>query len=228
MIEPLVEAIDRVLAVVAGLEPAVLAVALVAFTAVETTALIGAVVPGDVAVLLAGSTVDSPARFVLVAAAASAGTWLGDLVGYGIGRLIGPRVRVSRFGRMVGESRWQRAEAYLAGRGASVLVPVRFVALVHAVTPVVAGTVRMPLRRFVLFAALGAVTWACVYTAVGAAAGAAYREYRELGLLTTVGFVGLTLVVLLTRRLRRRRRTARALRRDQVCQLAGSGQSPVA
>jgi len=209
MIEPLVDLVDRVLAVVAGLDPLVLALTVLAFTALETTALIGTVVPGDVVVLLAGSTVDSPARFVLVAAAASAGTCLGDLVGYTIGRLVGPRVRVSRFGRMVGERRWRVAEAYLAGRGAPVLVPVRFVAVAHAVTPIVAGTVRMPLRRFMLFAALGAVSWACAYTAIGAAAGAAYREYRELGLLTTIGIVGLVLLVVLTRRLRRRRRAGR-------------------
>src|SRR5690606_34089681 len=99
MIEPLVDLVDRVLAVVAGLDPLVLALTVLAFTALETTALIGTVVPGDVVVLLAGSTVDSPARFVLVAAAASAGTCLGDLVGYTIGLLVGPRVRVSRVGR---------------------------------------------------------------------------------------------------------------------------------
>ncbi|HEY8451399.1 MAG: VTT domain-containing protein [Micromonosporaceae bacterium] len=210
MIEPLVEVVDRVLAVVAGLDPVVLALAVMAFTALETTALIGTVVPGDVAVLLAGSTVDSPGRFALVAAAATTGTCLGDLGGYAIGRLVGPRVRVSRFGRMIGERRWRVAEAYLAGRGAPVLVPVRFVAVAHAVTPIVCGTVRMPLRKFALFASLGAVSWACVYTAVGAAAGAAYREYRELGLLTTIGIVGVALVVVLIRRLRRRRSAGHA------------------
>jgi membrane-associated protein len=178
MIERLVDAVDRVLDVVAGLDTWVLVLVVVAFTTLETTALIGSVMPGDAVVLLAASTVDSPLRFVAVLAAASGGTYLGDLAGYGIGRVVGPRLRTSRFGRLLGEHRWARAEAYLAGRGASVLVPVRFAAVVHAVAPVVAGTVGMPLRRFALFAGLGAIAWAGSYTVLGTAVGAASRAAR--------------------------------------------------
>jgi membrane-associated protein len=203
---PLLDLVDRVLDVLAGLDPLLLALATVAFTALETTALVGLVVPGDAAVLLAGSTVDSPARFVLVLAAAALGTYTGELTGYGIGRAVGPKLRYSRFGRLLGEHRWARAEAYLAGRGASVLVPVRFVSVAHAVAPVVCGTVRMPLRRFARWAGLGALLWATVYTSIGTAAGAAYREYRELGLLTTLAVVMTSAVVVYVRRVLRRRR----------------------
>jgi membrane-associated protein len=205
---PLLDLIDHVLDVLAGLDPWLLVLATAGFTALETTALVGLVVPGDAAVLLAGSTVDSPTRFGLVLGAAAGGTYTGELVGYGIGRSVGPRLRYSRFGRLLGEHRWARAEEYLSGRGASVLIPVRFVSVAHAVAPVLCGTVRMPLRRFALWAGVGAVLWATVYTSVGTAAGAAYREYRELGLLTTVGVIVITMAVVFGRRLLRRRRAA--------------------
>jgi membrane-associated protein len=205
---PLLDLVDRVLETLAGLDPWLLVLATAGFTALETTALIGLVVPGDAAVLLAGSTVDSPARFAMVLGAAAGGTYAGELIGYGIGRAVGPKIRYSRFGRLLRERRWAAAEAYLSGRGASVLVPVRFVAVAHAVTPILCGTVRMPLRRFALWSGVGAVLWASVYTSVGTAAGAAYREYRELGLLTTIGVVLLSVVVILVRRLLRRRRAA--------------------
>jgi membrane-associated protein len=205
---PLLDLVDRVLDILGGLDPLLLALATAAFTALETTALIGLVVPGDAAVLLAGSTVDSPARFALVLAAAALGTYAGELGGYGLGRAVGPRLRDSRFGRLLGEHRWAHAEAYLAGRGASVLVPVRFVSVAHAVAPLLCGTVRMPLRRFAFWAGLGAVLWATVYTSIGTAAGAAYREYRELGLLTTLVVIVTSVVVVYVRRLLRRRRAA--------------------
>jgi membrane protein DedA with SNARE-associated domain len=38
--------------------------------------------------------------------------------------------------------RFDRAEAYLRGRGASALVAVRFVAVIHTVVPIVAGVVK--------------------------------------------------------------------------------------
>jgi membrane-associated protein len=209
VIEWLLDLVDHALDLLNGLDPLLLALATAAFTALETTALVGLVVPGDAAVLLASSTVDSPARFMMIVTAAAGGTYLGELAGYGIGRAVGPRLRHSRFGRFLGEQRWARAEAYLGGRGAPVLVPIRFVSVLHAVAPVVAGTVRMPLRRFALWAGAGAVLWAVVYTSLGTAAGAAYREYRGLGLLTTLAVICASAVVMYIRRWRRRRRERR-------------------
>lgn len=186
MIESLTDLLDQSLDALAGLDPITLALVLGLFTVLETTALIGTLVPGDAAVLLAGSTVDSPARFALVMLVAATGSYAGELIGYGMGRGVGPRLRISRLGRLVGEHRWAQTEAYLAGRGAPVLVPIRFASVLHAVAPVVAGTVRMPLRRFATWAGLGALAWAASYTAIGTAAGTAYREYGHLGLLVTL------------------------------------------
>ncbi|MGH2603145.1 MAG: DedA family protein, partial [Dehalococcoidia bacterium] len=181
--------VDTILNWLAGVDPTTLGLLTAGFTALETTALIGLVVPGDLVVLLAGSTAATPQRIMLILLAAALGTYVGELCGYGLGRLAGPRLRYSRLGRMLGERRWQRAESYLAGRGAPVLVPARFVSVVHAVAPVVAGTVRMPVRKFAFWSAVGAVVWATTYTAVGAAAGSAYRTYGHLGLALSVGLM---------------------------------------
>src|SRR5215211_5933671 len=152
--------VDAPVTGLAGLDPVWLAAMTAAITALEATVGIGLLVPGDLIVLLAGSTVDGPGRFALVVFAATAGTLTGDMIGYGLGRAAGGRIRASRLGRRLGEARWARAERYLAGRGARVLVPIRFVSVVHAIAPVLAGTVRMPFRRFVAWAALGAFIWA--------------------------------------------------------------------
>lgn len=196
--------VDRVMQLLTDFNPATLALVTILFTMMETTALLGLLVPGDIVVLLAGSTAATPHRFAVVLGAAAIGTFSGELLGYGLGRRVGPRLRTSRFGRRVGrEQRWERAERYLSGRGARVLIPVRFVSVLHAIAPVVAGTAGMPLRRFAWWAGLGAVVWASTYTSVGALAGGAYRKYGNLGLLTSI-FVIISTSVLWTVRARRR------------------------
>lgn len=207
MLEPLNDLVDTILVWLAGLDPTLLAALTAVFTALETTALIGLVVPGDVIVLLAGSTTDSLGRFVLVVAAAAGGSFAGELGGYALGRAVGPGLRRTWFGRRIGEARWQRAEDFLTGAGARMLVAVRFVSVAHAITPVVAGMVGMPLKRFALWCGLGAVLWAITYTAIGAAAGAAYRQYGHIGLYTSLG---ITLAVIAVVFIRSRRRTPAA------------------
>jgi membrane-associated protein len=198
----------RVIELLAAMDPTHLMLITMMLTLLETTALVGLLIPGDIAVLLAGSTASSPGRFALVLAAASTGTYLGELGGYTIGRLAGPRLRRSR---LIKEHRWAQAEAYLNGKGARVLVPVRFVSVIHAVAPVLAGTVHMPFKRFAFWAGIGALVWAGVYTSVGAAAGTAYRHFGHLGLATSTLLITATAIVVAVRsRARRRPATSRS------------------
>ena len=116
-------------------------VAVCVVMALETTMLVGLVVPGDLVVLFAASTVDTPIEFVLVVAAVTLGSLAGETVGYGVGRRWGPRVRSSRAGRRLGEERWRRAADYLERRGGRAVFVARYLAAIHALTPIVAGTV---------------------------------------------------------------------------------------
>lgn len=134
--------------------------------------------------------------------------YLGGLGGYAIGRAAGPRLRRSR---LIKEHRWAQAEAYLNGKGARVLVPARFVSVVHAVAPIVAGTVRMPFQRLAFWAGLGAVVWAAVYTGVGVVAGTAYRHFGHLGLAISAALITAGAIVMAVRsRARRQPVTSRS------------------
>jgi membrane-associated protein len=166
-----------------GLHPAVLYLLTGAFMVLETSLLVGLVVPGDSVVLLAGSTVTGSTRFSALVAASTLGSLLGESVGYLLGRRYGDRLRRGRLGRRLGEDAWDNAEAFLAGRGGRAVAAARFVAVVHALVPVVAGSVRMRYRRFLGWSALGAVAWSVTLVGIGALAGASWRRYGErLGL----------------------------------------------
>jgi membrane-associated protein len=84
----------------------------------------------------------------------------------------------------------------------------RFVAVVHALVPVLAGSVRMGYRRFLGWSALGAVAWSLTFVGVGSLAGASWRQYGErfgLAGLVVLGVVGLAAWSLRTARRRSRR-----------------------
>jgi membrane protein DedA with SNARE-associated domain len=204
MVQPLDDLVDRGLRLLADLDVGTLAALMVLFTALEATALVGLLVPGDAMVLLAGSTIDGPDRFGLLLSSTTAGTLAGAWIGYAIGRAIGPRLRTTWLGRRLGEQRWTRVESYLADAGAAMLVPLRFVSFVHVIGPLVAGTVRMPWRRFAIWSGLASLAWATTYTTAGAVAGTAYRHYGHLGLYTSVAVTSVVLTVVLVRVRRRR------------------------
>lgn len=99
---------------------------------------------------------------------------------------------------------------YVQRRGGHAVFVARYLAAVHALTPIVAGTLGMRYRRFVAWAAAGAATGAGLYVGLGTLAGASYRQdadtvgtatYVVIGVVAGVGaFVGL--VALRRRRLR--------------------------
>jgi membrane-associated protein len=132
------------------------------------------------------------------------GSLTGESVGYLLGRRYGSRLRTSRLGRRLGEHRWAAAEAFLAGRGGRAVAAARFVALVHALVPVVAGTVGMSYRRLIGWGALGAVAWSMLYVGIGAAAGASWRHYGDRVGLAGLAVLGATLATLLVVRAARR------------------------
>jgi len=175
----MVELIDNLLAALAGLPLWALAAAVAVVMALEASLLTGVAVPGDLVVLFAASTATTPTRFVVLWAAVAAGSVVGETVGYGIGRVFGERVQASRVGRWLGPQRWARAAEFLQRRGARAVFAGRFLAAVHAVLPIVAGTVRMRYRRFLAACVVGALTWSVLYMTIGALAGASYRAVAE-------------------------------------------------
>lgn len=184
--------VDSVLAEVGQLPWWAVLVAVCVVMALETTMLVGVVVPGDLVVLFAASTARTPVELGLLVGAVLLGSLLGETVGYGVGRRWGARVRYSRAGRRLGEQRWVRAGDYLEQRGGQAVFLARYLAAIHALTPIVAGAVGMRYRRFIAWCAAGGFTWSVLYVVLGAAAGASYRHYADaLGTATSVAIGGL-------------------------------------
>ncbi|MBX9389063.1 DedA family protein [Streptomonospora nanhaiensis] len=209
-----------------GLPAPAVALAVLVFMALETTALIGLFAPGDPVVLFAGATVTDAGGFALMCAATLGGALIGETAGYAIGRLGGERFRRSRMGRWIGEDRWLHAEEVLARpRGGLAIIGSRFVAVVHAIVPVLAGTVGMPYRRFIGWAMAGSTLWALVHIGIGAVFRAAVgADGGGLGAVTAVVLVCGAVLMLLSGRRPRRARDAAAGAAGGAVPPAGSEQ----
>jgi membrane-associated protein len=200
----MLDATDGLLSALSGLHPALLLALTALFNTLETSLFVGLIVPGDSVVLLAGTTVTGPGRFAALVAASTLGSLLGESIGYWVGNRHGDRLR-----RRLGEDAWTKAEAFFEGRRGGAVAAARFVAVVHAFVPLVAGAAGMRYRRFIGWSAAGALAWSLLYVSVGAAAGASWRQFGErLGLSGLAVLAVLLGTAWLVRRARRHRPAA--------------------
>ena len=98
--------------------------------------------------------------------AAIAGAILGDNAGYGIGHWGGYRLLV-RYGHYIRlhQVRVKVARYLFQRHGGKVVFFGRFVSILRAYAAFLAGTTRMPWRRFLFFNAAGGIVWASIYGA---------------------------------------------------------------
>ena len=171
----------------------------------ETSVLIGLIVPGDTIVIVAATAVDTPAEFAALVAVVIVGALGGESVGFALGRFFGPRIRHSRLGRRLGEHNWRRAENYVDRRGGIAVFVSRFLPVLHSLVPLTVGMSTMRYRRFIAWTLPACVLWASAYVSVGALAAGSYRELAEKlhwAGYVFVGIIALFLVaVLVTKKL---------------------------
>jgi membrane protein DedA with SNARE-associated domain len=114
------------------------------------------------AALYAGST--HRLQIVLVIAFAAAGAIVGDNLGFAVGHWGGYRL-VRRYGRYIrlDESRLKLGQYLFRKHGGKVVFFGRFVSILRAYAAFLAGTNRMPWRRFLVFNAAGGIVWSTLY-----------------------------------------------------------------
>lgn len=158
----------------------------------EDALFVGFVLPGETAVVLGGVAASQgtvgivPLCIVVVVAAV-----VGDSVGYELGRIWGTKVLASH--RL---DRWRpqldKASNFLQRKGASAVFLGRFTAFFRAVMPALAGSARMPYRRFLPWNMLGGLIWGIAFSLVGYLAGNSYKTVEK-----TVGRTGAIVVVVI-------------------------------
>ena len=129
----------------------------------EAAILVGMVLPGETALLVAGVFCNAKygdlnlGIMIAVAVVAAIG---GDSVGYEFGRHFGPSLRRSRLGEWVGAHRWAAVDGFIQRHGGKAVLLGRLTALLRALMPSMAGMSGMRYRTFLLWNAAGGIIWA--------------------------------------------------------------------
>jgi undecaprenyl-diphosphatase len=152
----------------------------------ETGAFVGLVAPGETAVIAGGVIAgqDNVNIFVLLPL-----VWLcciaGDTVSFWLGRRLGrnfmlkhgPKVKIT-------EERLEKVEAFFARRGGITILIGRFLGLIRALAPFVAGASKMPFRTFLPYDIVGCGLWASTFTLLG------YFSWRNIDRAAEIASTG--------------------------------------
>jgi membrane-associated protein len=157
------------------------------------------ILPGDsllfaIGLFIAGGEVD--VNLVVACLVLSVAAFLGNVVGYEIGRAIGTPL-YEREGRFLKKKYFDDTSAFFDRHGAKALVLGRFVPIVRTFITVVAGVSRMDRRHFFVWSGVGAVLWATGITLLGYFLGGVslVKDNLEVAALVIVAFSVLPMVV---------------------------------
>ena len=159
----------------------------------ETSVLIGLIVPGDTVVIVAATAVASPLEGVLLGIAVVVGALAGESIGFWLGRFLGPKIQHSWLGRRIGEENWARSERYLLRRGGPAIFISRFLPVLHSLVPLTVGMSGYPYRRFLAWTVPACVIWATLYISVASVAAGTYRQLADQ--LHSAGYIFVAIIV---------------------------------
>lgn len=147
----------------------------------ETGAFVGLIAPGETTVIVGGVIAGQGEidLFVLITV-----TWVcavaGDVASYTAGRRLGRAWLVRHGERLkITEDRLVQVEQFFEKYGGITILIGRFIGFVRALAPFIAGTSRMPMRRFLPYDVLGAGAWAATFGTLG------YLFWQSFDRLTT-------------------------------------------
>src|SRR5699024_5823165 len=113
----------------------------------ETSILIGLVIPGDTVVLIASTAVSGVVEFVSMVVVVIVGSLIGESIGFALGHYFGPKFKSSRLGRRIRAEQWDRAIRYVDRRGGIAVFLSRFLPVFHSLVPLAVGMATMRYRR---------------------------------------------------------------------------------
>jgi undecaprenyl-diphosphatase len=205
--------VSQLVSLLLALPPVLVLLAALLFPAVEASALVGLVVPGETAVFIAGlSAHGGHLPLWAVVAAASVGAVVGDHVGFRVGRRLGPRLLARMPKKLREHDQVDGAIALVGRRGGLAVLAGRWTAVLRALMPGLAGASGMSTRTFAVYNVLGGLSWAATVSVLGYAAGAAYEQVlatmNRAGQVGVAGALLLAVLLVLVRRIARPRRPA--------------------
>lgn len=169
------------------------------FPALEASAFVGVLVPGEIGVVLGGVVANQGKLPVsAVVAAAIAGAAIGDTIGYFVGKRWGEQILGHLPDRILDEQKMENAEDALRRHGGKAVFFGRFTAALRALIPGAAGMSGMHYPTFLGWNVLGGAIWGTAFVMIGYLAGSQYKTVERyanwFGIALLVGIIAVVVV----------------------------------
>lgn len=160
----------------------------------ETGAFVGLVAPGEFTVILGGAVASQgDVELPLILGITWLAAFLGDSVSFLLGAKLGRDFLVRHGERVrITPERLKRVENYFSRHGGKTILIGRFIGIVRALAPFIAGSGRMSYRAFAPYSILGTGLWATLLILVGYFAG---RNLHAVASVLGRGFIVFGIVV---------------------------------
>lgn len=156
----------------------------------ETGIVVLAFLPGDSLLFVSGTVAAagtmSPWGLML---AVILGACLGNTLGFHTGRWLGNKIYDGSVS-WINAEKLAKTQIFYEKHGGKTIVLARFVPIVRAFAPLVAGAARMSVARFELYSALGAAVWAISLIGVGYLFGNIPVVKNNLSMILLLGVIG--------------------------------------
>ena len=191
--------------------------------ALEASIFLGFVLPGETAVVVGGFLAyEGRLPLAAVFAAAILGAILGDSAGYEVGRKWGDSLLAKAPKRFVKPAHVMQGKELINRLGGRAVFTGRWTAVLRALVPSLCGTAKMHYRTFLMWNALGGMTWAPAYILIGYLAGTAWKRIEGYTNIAGYALFGAAIVAVIGFALWNRRKQAR---RDAETEAEMAGQS---
>ena len=165
----------------------------------ETAVVVFPFLPGDSLLFAVGvvagrgsGSLSIPALFLLLSAAAIAG----NVVNYWLGRFFGKRLFSNPKARFFSPSNLAKTHEFFENYGGKAIVITRFVPVIRAFAPFVAGMGAMEFGPFMIFNTIGGVAWVSVCMFMGVFLGEQpfIKHHPDVAILALVGISVLPMI----------------------------------
>jgi len=171
---------------------------LIFFAFAEAAVFVGFVLPGETSLLIGGVLAHEkvwPLWLFLICAIV--GAIAGDSVGYEVGKHFGPKIEVSRLGRLVGAKRWALAQHILDKYHGGAIFFGRAQALLRALVPALAGMNKVPYRTFLKWNAAGGIVFSTVVVVLGYEFANQLAKLEKVLKYWAIGFLTVVIILIL-------------------------------
>jgi len=176
----------------------------------EASIFLGFLLPGETAVVVGGFLAyEGKVPLAAVFAAAILGAVIGDSVGYEVGERWGDALLAKAPKRFVKPAHVVQGKELINRLGGRAVFIGRWTAVLRALVPSLCGTAGMRYRSFLLWNALGGVTWATAFILIGYLAGTAWQRIEHYTNVVSYILFGAALVAVVGLVLWNRRKQAR-------------------